>query len=190
MTRPPYPSPLSGQDCRRRRFRKGPRRRCALPSSRASEFKRKSKGSRAPCRGLRFRKPQRPLFVGREIDAGRNDIDALAFDRHSVGRQQDRHRRVAREQIHHHAIVARVEVLDDDEGHAVGRRKRVQKLPASVKAAGRSANRHDRKIRAAAGGKRVLKPTRSIRLGKMRMTSRHSRFFSRSGRSKGAIAVQ
>ena len=70
---------------------------------------------------LRLRKPQRSLFVGREIDAGRNDIDVLALDRHSVGRQQDRHRRMARKQIDQHAIVARVEVLNDDEGHA-GRR--------------------------------------------------------------------
>ena len=115
--------------------------------------------------GLRLRKPQRALFVDREIDAGRNDIDALAFDFHPVGRQQDRHRSMARQQIHHHAVVARVEVLHDDEGHAVVRRKRVQKLPAGVKAAGRGADCDDRKIRASAGGERPLKPTRSIRLG-------------------------
>ena len=51
---------------------------------------------------------------------------------------------MARKQIHQHAIVARIEVLHDDEGHAVDRRQRVQKLPASVKAAGRGADRDDR----------------------------------------------
>ena len=117
------------------------------PYSRASEFNRKSKGKPRAVSRLRLRNPQRALVVGREIDARRNDIDALAFDRHSVGRLQDRHRRMAREQIHHHAVVARVEVLHDDEGHAVVRRQRVQKLPAGVKAAGRGADRDDRKIR-------------------------------------------
>ena len=136
--------------------------------------------------GLRFRKPQRRLFVGREIDAGRNDIDALAFDFHAVGRQQDWHRSMARQQIHHHAIVARVEVLHDDEGHAIVRRKRVQQLPAGVKTASRSANCDNRKIRAPAGGERPLKPTRSIRLGMMRMTSRHSVSFLEERRSGGA----
>ena len=96
---------------------------------------------------LRPRKPQRRLVVHREIDAGRNDIDALAFDRHSVGRLQDRHRRVAGEQVDHHAVVARVEVLDEDEGHAVIGGQRAEQLPAGVEAAGRGADRHDREIR-------------------------------------------
>jgi hypothetical protein len=59
---------------------------------------------------------------------------------------------VAREQICHHAVVARVEVLDEYEGHAIARGQRVQQLLAGLEAAGRSANRDDRKIRAAAGG--------------------------------------
>ena len=37
---------------------------------------------------LRLRNPQRALVVDRQIDARRNDIHALAFDCHSVGRQQ------------------------------------------------------------------------------------------------------
>ena len=134
---------------------------------------------------LRLRKPQGSLFVGREIDARRNDIDALALDRHSVSREQDRHRRMARKQIDHHAIVARVEVLHDDEGHAVGRRKRVQKLPAGVEASGRGADGDDRKLRAAARGDRALKPTRSSRLGLTRMSSRHSAIFLEQQRSNG-----
>ena len=95
---------------------------------------------------LRLRKPQRPFFVDREIDARRNDVDAVPFDSHAVCRQQDRHRCVARQQIHHHAVVARVEVLHDDEGHAVDGRQRVQKLPARVKPSGRGADCDDRKL--------------------------------------------
>ena len=93
---------------------------------------------------------------------------------------------MARQQIHHHAVVARVEVLHDNEGHAVGRRKRVQKLPAGVKPASRSADCDDRKIRAPAGGERPLKPTRSIRLSMMPMTSGHSAIFLEGRRSTGA----
>ena len=128
---------------------------------------------------LRLRKPQRPFSVDREIDARRNDIDALAFDFHPVGRQQDWHRRMARQQIHHHAVVARVEVLHDDEGHAIDRRKRVQEFAARVEAAGRGADRDDRKITTAAREERTLKPTWSIRLVLTRMTSRHSAIFSK-----------
>ena len=95
---------------------------------------------------LRSRNPQRP-FVDGKIDARRNDIDVLAFDRHSVGRLRDRHRGVARQQTHHHAVVAGVEVLDEYEGHAIARRQRVQQLLAGLEAAGRSANRDDREIR-------------------------------------------
>ena len=137
---------------------------------------------------LRSRNPQRP-FVGRKIDAGRNDIDALAFDRHSVGRLQDRHRRVAREQVHHHAVVARVEVLDDYEGHAVARGQRVEQLPAGLEAAGRGADRDDREIRVAAGGKGLLDPTRSLRLGLVRTTSGHCVIFLWKRRSKGSGAA-
>ena len=128
---------------------------------------------------LRSRQPQRGLVVHREIDAGRNDIDALAFDRHSVGRLHDRHRRVAGEQVDHHAVVARVEVLDDDEGHAVVGGQRAEQLPARVKAAGRGADRHDGKIRVAAGGKGLANPVRPLRLVLLRTTSRHSGYFSR-----------
>ena len=100
---------------------------------------------------LRPRNPQRALVVDRQIDARRNDIDALAFDRHSVGRQQHRHRRMACEQVDHHAVVVGIEMLHDDEGHAVDARQRVQKLPAGVEASGRSADRDDRKILDPAG---------------------------------------
>src|ERR1700735_4767513 len=93
---------------------------------------------------------------------------------------------MARQQIRHHALVARVEVLHNDEGHAVDRRKRVQELPACVEAAGRGADRDDRKIATAARGERTLKPTWSIRLVMMRTTSRHSATFLEDSCSKRA----
>jgi hypothetical protein len=66
------------------------------------------------------------------------------------------------------------------------RGERVQELPAGVKAAGRSADCDDWKIRSPAGGERPLKPTRSIRFGMMRMTSKHSAVFLEERRSIGA----
>ena len=92
---------------------------------------------------------------------------------------------MARQQIHHHAVVARVEVLHNDEGHAIDRRKRVQEFPARVEAAGRGADRDDWKIATAARGERTLKPTWSIRLVMTRMTSRHSATFLEEHRSMG-----
>ena len=135
---------------------------------------------------LRLRNPQRALVVDRQIDARRNDIHALAFDRHSVGRQQDRHRGMARKQIHHHAVVAGVQVLHDDEGHSVDRRQRVQKLPASIEASGRGADRDDRKLRGLAGREGLRYPARSLPLDDMMEASRHSESFLEGRRSNGA----
>jgi hypothetical protein len=42
----------------------------------------------------------------------------FALDRHTIGRLHDGHCRVARQQIHHHAFMGRIEVLDQDERHA------------------------------------------------------------------------
>ena len=134
------------------------------------EIERKSRAMSS----LRLRNPQSALVVDRQIDAWRNDIYALAFDRHSVGRLQDRHRRVARKKIHHHAVVARVEMLHDDEGHAVVGRQPIEKLPAGVKASGRSADRDDRIVPRFAGRDGLRDPARSLPLNCMLAASRHS----------------
>src|ERR1700722_8603076 len=84
---------------------------------------------------------------------------------------------MARQQIRHHAVVARVEVLHNDEGHAVHRRKRVQELPARVEAAGRGADRDDRKTGATADGGELGYPARSLRPNRMLEASRHSATF-------------
>ena len=135
---------------------------------------------------LRLRNPQRALLVDRQIDARRNNIDALALDFHPIGRQRDPHRGMARKQIHHHAVVAGVQVLNDDEGHAVDRRQRVQKLPASIEASGRGADCHDRKLRGLAGGEWLRYPTGSFALDDMMEASGHSESFLEERRSNGA----
>src|ERR1700728_580428 len=84
---------------------------------------------------------------------------------------------MARQQIHHHAVVARVEVLHNDEGHAVDRRQRVQELPARVEAAGRGADRDDRKTGATADGEELGYPARPLRPNRMLEASRHSTTF-------------
>src|ERR1700677_146278 len=84
---------------------------------------------------------------------------------------------MARQQIHHHAVVARIEVLYNDEGDAIGRRKRVQELPASVKAASRGADRDDWKTGATADGRQFGYPARSLRPNRMLEASRHSATF-------------
>src|SRR3984957_2395565 len=93
---------------------------------------------------------------------------------------------MARQQIHHHAVVARVEVLHNDEGHAVDRRKRVQELPARVEAAGRGADRDDRKTDATADGGELGYPARSLRPNRMLEASRHSATFLEEQRPKRA----
>src|ERR1700677_1571525 len=84
---------------------------------------------------------------------------------------------MARQQIHHHAVVARIEVLDNDEGHAVDGRKRVQALPARVGAPGRGAGRDDRKTGASGDGGELGYPARSLRPNRMLEASRHSATF-------------
>src|ERR1700677_1861356 len=84
---------------------------------------------------------------------------------------------MARQQIHHHAVVARVEVLHNDEGHAVDRRKRVQEFPARLEPASRGADRDDGKTGAAADGGGLGYPARPLRPNDMLEASRHSATF-------------
>ena len=58
----------------------------------------------------------------RQIGAGRDDIEMLALHRHAVGGLVDGERGGAGEQTGQHAFVARVEMLDQNEGHAGLRR--------------------------------------------------------------------
>ena len=100
-----------------------------------------------------------------EIGSGRNDIEVVALDRHSVRRLPHGHRRVAGQQVHHHAFVGRIEMLDQDEGHAVAGGQRVHELPAGIEAARRGAYSDDREVRWAArsSARRHGTPARSRR---------------------------
>ena len=105
---------------------------------------------------LGLREAQRAAADGK-IGSRRNDIEVVARDRHSVDRLKHGHRRVASEQVHHHAFVGRVEVLHQDEGHAGIGRQRVDELPTGLKTTCRGANSDDREIRdAVSGGMRRL----------------------------------
>ncbi len=48
---------------------------------------------------------------------GRQQIDRVRFDRHSVFGPMDRHRRVASQQFEHHALEVRRQVLQDNKRH-------------------------------------------------------------------------
>src|ERR1700729_2767011 len=93
---------------------------------------------------------------------------------------------MACQQIRHHALVARVEVLHNDEGHAIVCGKRVQELPARVEAAGGGADRDDRKTGATADGGEVGYPARSLRPNRMLEASSHSATFLEEQRPKRA----
>ena len=94
---------------------------------------------------LRLRHMQRAPADGK-IGAGRNDIEVVARELHAVGGLDHGHRGVAGEQVDHHAFVGRIEMLDQDEGHADARRQRVDKLAARIEAAGGGADADHREI--------------------------------------------
>lgn len=84
--------------------------------------------------------------VDGKVCSGRDNIEMVAIDPHSLDRLKNGHRGMTREQVHHHAFVGGVEVLDQDEGHAAIGRQRVQKASAGVKTPCRSANSHDEEV--------------------------------------------
>src|SRR4029077_15934167 len=75
----------------------------------------------------------------RKIDPRRDEIDVIALDRHVLRRFQHLHRSVAGQKTDHHAFVSRIEMLNQDEGHAGVGRKRVEELVESLQSPGRSA---------------------------------------------------
>ena len=83
-------------------------------------------------------------FTHREIAAGRNDIDVVRFEPSGVLRFDDRHRRMRRQQLDHHALVGRVEVLDQDERHAALGGQRCEQGAEGFEPAGGGADRDHR----------------------------------------------
>ena len=68
----------------------------------------------------------------------------LAFERHPVCGLLYLHRRMAGQQINHHARMRRIEVLDQNERHAGAGREGSEQPPGRVEAAGRGAEPDDR----------------------------------------------
>ena len=85
-----------------------------------------------------FREPQ-GTGADREIGTRRNEIDVLALERHPVRRLLYRHRRMAGQQIDHHARMRRIKMLDQNERHAGAGREGSQQPAGSIKAASRGA---------------------------------------------------
>ena len=67
---------------------------------------------------IRLRQMQQAVH-DRQVEAGRNDIHVVALEQRSVGGLHDRHGGLVRQQFHQQAVMGRVEVLHEDEGHAV-----------------------------------------------------------------------
>ncbi len=70
-----------------------------------------------PPRGCRLQQVQHPVQDGHVL-VGRDHMDAVRCDPLAVPHLHDRHAGCALEQLHHDALVGRVQVLDDDKAHA------------------------------------------------------------------------
>ena len=75
----------------------------------------------------------------------------VRLERHPVGRLAHGYRRVSGEQVHHHALVGRVEMLDQNESHAVAGGQALHKLAARLQATGRGAYSNNREVVGAVG---------------------------------------
>lgn len=79
----------------------------------------------------------------REVGARGNDVEMLRLDWHSIRCLPHAHRRVAGQEIHHHALMGGIEMLNEDKGHAVAVRQGVDKPSAGIEATCRSAYADD-----------------------------------------------
>ena len=71
---------------------------------------------------------------------GRNDVDAVGLDGHAVRRLDDRHLRVARQQLDHQAFVLGIEMRNEHKGDAAVGRHGGEEFLESVQSAGRGAD--------------------------------------------------
>jgi len=62
------------------------------------------------------------------------------------------------QQLDHHALVRRIEMLDHDEGHAAVGRERVEEFLKRIEAAGRSADANHREVAILASGSAARHP--------------------------------
>ena len=70
----------------------------------------------------------------------------LGLDRHPVRRLLDLERRMAGQQVDHHARMRRIEMLDQDESHAGAAGERGEQPAERVEAAGRGAEPDHREL--------------------------------------------
>jgi len=91
---------------------------------------------------------------------GGDHIDAVRLDPHPVPDLENLHPGGALEQFGHDPLMGRVEVLDDDKGHAVPRRDLPQELLQRLQPAGGCADADNRK-------KEALLPRRSLFWGRL-----------------------
>jgi hypothetical protein len=85
-----------------------------------------------------------------KIGSGRDDIEMITFGQHAICRLLNDHRGMFGQQIHHHAFVGRIEMLDN-EGHADVGGQRIYQLRAGVETVSRRADRNDREALGIAG---------------------------------------
>ena len=81
-----------------------------------------------------------------EITARRNDVEVLAFEQHAISGLHHGHRGAVGQQLRHHALVLRIEMLHEDESHAIVGWQSAKKLCAGLQAACRGAYADDRKV--------------------------------------------
>ena len=128
----------------------------------------------------------------REIGAGRDEIDMLGLERHAVRRLLDRQRRMAGQQIDHHACMRRIEMLDQNKSHSGAGREDREQPAKSIKASRRGAEPDNRETvsrdqQAPPSQRTPVSPRAS------RYSRRFSLFFHRvdrtTGRSRGTLAI-
>ena len=90
--------------------------------------------------------------LDREIGPRRDDVDLVGLDGHAVGRLPDSHRRVSRQQSDHHAFMGRIEVLDQDVGHAAVGGDGLEETPEGIEPASRSAEADHQKVQVSPRG--------------------------------------
>ena len=85
-------------------------------------------------------------IADRQIGPGRDDIEVVRLEQRSICGLAHSHPGVAGQQVHHHALVVRIKMLDEDESHAVPGRKGFDELSAGVEAACRRTYPDDQEV--------------------------------------------
>ena len=104
-------------------------------------------GQVRPPRIARARQQRERAVEDAGVGVGRDDVDVIALDGHAVADLDHRHRRRAAQCLRQKAVVLRVEVLNEHEGHTRIDRQAGEQLAECFEAAGGSADADDGKRR-------------------------------------------